>query len=162
MFIKKAMVITLFCTASIAQIGDYKTNNYSAWKVLKGSDKDKYVEVVSMDKLRPEQLSPICYADNKMIFKYEMMGHEDSFYDKNSNIFNVNSIGTLAHRSTVFALKIDVEEDNGVKGRLDKQYNKICSDNKSQRYTSTMRSKSGMDFHGVIKYIGDATTQPPF
>jgi hypothetical protein len=162
MFIKKAIVIALFCSISIAQAGDYQANNYSAWKVTGASEKDKYIEVISMDKIKPEQLNPICLSGNKMIFKYEMMGHGDSFYDKSAKVIPVKSINKITYRSTVFALKIDIEEDNELDGDLDKQYNKICADNKSQRYISNMRSKSGMYHHGVIKYIGDATTQPPF
>jgi hypothetical protein len=162
MFIKATIIMTLFCTASIAQIGNYKTNNYSAWKVTKSSDKDKYVEVVSMDNLNPEQLNPICLSGNKMIFKYEMMGHRDSFYNKNSEILNVNSLNRASYKSIVFALKVDVEEDNDLEGKLNTLYDKICKENNSQRFKSTLRSKSGIDYHGVVKYIGDATVYPPF
>jgi hypothetical protein len=162
MFIKKALIIMLFCTASLAQIGNYKTNNYTAWKVLKGNAKDKYIEVISMDNLEPEKLNPICLSDNKMIFKYEMMGHEDSFYDASSKNINVESIRQASYKSIVFALKIDIEEDNDSDGKLNEQYNKICSDNKSIRFNSTMRSKNGVNYHGVVKYIGDVTIAPPF
>lgn len=162
MFIKKTLIIMLFCTASIAQIGNYKTSNYTAWKVLKGDAKDKYVEVISMDNLAPEKLNPICLSDNKMIFKYEMMGHEDSFYDENSKNINVESIRQSSYQSTVFALKIDVEEDNDLEIKLNEQYNKICADNNSIRFNSTMRSKNGMSYHGVVKYVGDVSIKPPF
>lgn len=165
MNIKKicTVLIALISSISVAEVNTYRTDNYTAWKVLKSNVKHQYVEVVSVDKLKPDLLRPICVDGNKMIFKYEMMGEDDSFYDINSQAINVKSLNTTIYRSVVFALKIDVEQDNDLNGRLDEEYNNICTKNKAQRYIAPqMRTSNGIDSHGVIKYIGDITIQPPF
>ncbi|MCB1604491.1 MAG: hypothetical protein R3F25_03905 [Gammaproteobacteria bacterium] len=163
MFIKEAILLLLVCSVSMAQTdGFYRTDNFTAWKVVKANKKEQYLELVSVDDLEPRFFSPICMKDNRMIFKYELLGHDDSFYDKDAKVKDIDFLNRSIYSNVVFALKIDIEEGNDFNGNPEEEYNRICKENNSQRFTTEYRSKRGMAYHGVIKYVGDSSIQPQY
>ena len=153
MFNKIAIILTLYGTFAVAQNSTYKTDNYTTWKVIDVDVKNKYLALKSRKEEELKEFKPICTNAKIWIFKYEMMGIDDSFYDEGSRSSSLVNIT----KSTEYTMKIDVEEDNLQRGSFSSM-NKICRDHQAQMYFDS----NGRNTHGIITYVGDKTISPPF
>lgn len=155
--LNKLVITLLLCSPILAaQNNSYRTNNYTTWNIVKVDVKNKYAIVTPKAKTNIDSIKPICFSDDKMIFMYEMMGIDDSFYDKNSQPRKLKTIINSRYVKRDYSLKIDVEEDNNIDNKLKNKYVNICAANNAQKYNSSSSQ------HGIIKYIGDITIMPPF
>ncbi|MBL4773299.1 MAG: hypothetical protein JKX98_06780 [Alcanivoracaceae bacterium] len=102
-----------------------------------------------------------CTNAKVFIFKYELLGLDDTFYDRNSQPKDLDSILDPPYNRDAYSIKIDVEEDNP---DIHHNYDRICADNRAQRYfdASIVINNNTIEKRGVITYVGDKNITPPF
>jgi len=152
MFNKIAIILALCSTLVVAQNNTYRTDNYTSWKVVDVDVKNKYLALESKKEQQLKEFKPICTSAKIWIFKYEMMGMDDSFYDASSQPSNLANIA----KSYEYIMKIDVEADD--LQRASSAMNEICRDHQAQIYFDS----NGGNTHGIISYVGDKAISPPF
>ena len=143
----------LCSTLALAQNNTYNTDDFTIWKVIDVDVKNKYLVLKSKKDEQLKEFKPICTNAKIWIFKYAMMGFDDSFYDASSQPSNLINIA----KSSEYIMKIDVEEDD-LQRVSSSSINKICTDHQAQMYFDS----NGGNLHGIISYVGDKAISPPF
>jgi len=164
---KFTLLLIAFTSLSTAQVSENLNYNFKYFTVVKTDVKNKYIGVsvpLSNGKamtsrefaLLLDTTRPVCYTKDRLFYKYEMLGEDDSYYNKSSKAVKLNSLASIR---TNFKFIIELEEDD-ITSKTSKNIDSlICSSNNASQYRNNTKS---VEKHGVIKYIGDVSINPPF